>query len=244
MNNEIANHNMQNLLSIWKEVTEQHYTYIEKDFYHYAYAEGSNWPNRLWFTPSFTSSNISDIKKNVFTHFPDLIIPHWNISNPEEYKILEQEGFELLFTQIAMALKLNEFIHKKNEISLTRLENTPQATQWSELFKKSFGYSIPPQILEKSCHSISYYLVNYKNEEVGTVLLHPTDKILGVHALGITKEWRRKGIAEQVMEYVINDAIKKGFEHMTLQASDMGKGLYEKLGFEEQFTIRNYKMSS
>jgi hypothetical protein len=42
------------------------------------------------------------------------------------------------------------------------------------------------------------------------------------------------------MGFVLNRAIILGASHVTLQASAMGKGLYDKLGFREDFTIKNY----
>ncbi len=53
---------------------------------------------------------------------------------------------------------------------------------------------------------------------------------------------RRKGYAEQIMKLLINIATEEGVDYMTLQASDMSKNLYLKLGFEEQFTIKNFKI--
>jgi len=44
------------------------------------------------------------------------------------------------------------------------------------------------------------------------------------------------------MKLLINIAVENGNEHITLQASNMGKNLYIKLGFKEQFSIKNYTL--
>ena len=44
------------------------------------------------------------------------------------------------------------------------------------------------------------------------------------------------------MQTIMNQAKRNGYKHLTLQASDMGKGLYLKLGFQEDFIIRNYQL--
>ncbi len=64
--------------------------------------------------------------------------------------------------------------------------------------------------------------------------------IIGIHSMGIIPEMRGKGFAEQMMRTILNQAVEQGFERATLQASSMGKGLYLKLDFEQQFAMSNY----
>lgn len=44
-------------------------------------------------------------------------------------------------------------------------------------------------------------------------------------------EWRRRGVAGQLMEQVIRWSQEAGIERLVLHASDDGRALYEKLGF-------------
>ena len=45
------------------------------------------------------------------------------------------------------------------------------------------------------------------------------------------------------MEFVLTRAVYLEAAYVTLQASAMGKGLYDKLGFTEDFTIKNYVLN-
>ena len=45
-------------------------------------------------------------------------------------------------------------------------------------------------------------------------------------------EYRRRGIARQLMEAIVAWCKEEGFARVTLHASDQGKPLYESLGFE------------
>jgi GNAT superfamily N-acetyltransferase len=45
-------------------------------------------------------------------------------------------------------------------------------------------------------------------------------------------KYRRRGIARQLMETIINWCKEESFSRVTLHASDQGKPLYESLGFE------------
>lgn len=44
-------------------------------------------------------------------------------------------------------------------------------------------------------------------------------------------DYRRKGIAYHTLDLLVRDSVKAGFTHITLEATDMGRPLYEKYGF-------------
>ena len=43
--------------------------------------------------------------------------------------------------------------------------------------------------------------------------------------------YRRKGIAFKMLDLLVNDARDRGITHISLEATDMGRPLYEKYGF-------------
>ena len=44
-------------------------------------------------------------------------------------------------------------------------------------------------------------------------------------------EYRRQGIALHTLDLLVKDARKQGISHISLEATDMGRPLYEKYGF-------------
>ncbi|HEX2946749.1 MAG TPA: GNAT family N-acetyltransferase [Clostridia bacterium] len=46
-------------------------------------------------------------------------------------------------------------------------------------------------------------------------------------------EYRKRGIATKLMEYIVQEAKCRGCSKITLNASDMGRPLYGKLGFKD-----------
>ena len=55
-------------------------------------------------------------------------------------------------------------------------------------------------------------------------------------------EYRRQGIAYRTLELLVQDAKARGVEHITLEATDMGRPLYEKYGFvqmKSEMQLRN-----
>jgi GNAT superfamily N-acetyltransferase len=50
--------------------------------------------------------------------------------------------------------------------------------------------------------------------------------------------YRQQGLARRLMEHVLTDLRERGFRMIGLHASDFGRGLYEKLGFQPTNEMR------
>lgn len=72
----------------------------------------------------------------------------------------------------------------------------------------------------------------YQNEPVGTAILFQINKVSGIHGVGVISGMRRRGFAEQIMKRLINMAVENDSQHVTLQASAMGRNIYLKLSFK------------
>ena len=234
--------NIENLTSLWKTVGISFQSYFSESKFDYCFIENSDWPNRLWFHQHVDQIDISIIKEKILSISSSIIIPYFDTSENDLYKKLESEGFIKQFEQVGMSLKLDNPIRVENNLSLQLVSNKSEAIFWSELFEITFGYKIQHSIVLKTSKEINYYIAHSQNQAVGTAVSYKTNKVMGIHSVGIHPEMRRKGYAKQLMEQLINDAIKKRCNYMTLQASDMGKSLYLNLGFNEDFVIKNYSL--
>ncbi len=85
-------------------------------------------------------------------------------------------------------------------------------------------------------------LVHFEEKPIGTLTLFQTGNVMGIHGVGVIPEMRKKGFAEEIMKFAINEAIDVGCEYAQLQASALGKGIYTRLGFEDLFLITNYQL--
>ena len=72
--------------------------------------------------------------------------------------------------------------------------------------------------------AVSYYQVmpTYHN---------PSGKKAYIMNMYTNQEYRRQGIAFKTLDILVNDAKKRGITQIYLEATDMGKPLYEKYGF-------------
>lgn len=60
---------------------------------------------------------------------------------------------------------------------------------------------------------------------------NPTGKKAYVMNMYTALEYRRQGIAIHILDLLVNDARKLDVSHIALEATDMGRPLYEKYGF-------------
>ncbi len=237
---DLINANIKNLTSLWKTVGISFDSYYKTEDFEYCEIKDSEWPNRLWLDQNITQGTIDLIKEKLATISSNITLPIWNIYDKNEDNILELNGFNLKFEQVGMSLKLDKPFDIKSDVKIQLVTNDTEANLWSELFIKSFGYKTSSETIIKTLKDINYYIAYHDGLAVGTAILHKTNNVMGIHSVGIPPEMRRKGYAKQIMKLLINIAIENGNEHVTLQASNMAKGLYLKLGFEEQFLIKNY----
>lgn len=61
---------------------------------------------------------------------------------------------------------------------------------------------------------------------------HPTGERAHLMNVYTKAEYRRKGISKKMVEMLIEEAKKKGVTEISLDATQMGRALYEAIGFE------------
>ena len=229
-----------NLTSLWEEASHYNDSFIQSPKFNYSAVKDRNWPNRLCFTEDIKQESLSFVKNTVLLDFPNLIIPYWDIYGTNSYQLLEQNGFTKLFEQRGMSLEINKSYDLHSNVEIKLISTKKDAILWSKLFTASFGYEIHPEILVNSHKNINYYIAYHQGKAIGTAITYQTDNVTGIHSVGIIPEGRRKGLANDLMKLLLNIAVKNKSELVTLQASEIGKELYLKLGFEDQFLIKNY----
>ncbi len=107
----------------------------------------------------------------------------------------------------------------------------------SEVKKQSFEYY--RSALENETHSA--YLVFDEEQFVGAGGIsyfqvmpsyhNPTGKKAYIMNMYTKPEYRRQGIASKTLDLLVSDAKAKGISVILLEATDMGRPVYEKYGF-------------
>jgi ribosomal protein S18 acetylase RimI-like enzyme len=234
--------NIENLTSLWKTAALPFGTYHSTPVYHYCDVIDSGWPNRLWFNEDITAGNLEAGLKIVPAAATRFHLPYWDIYNSKSYEMIEAKGFPKVSEQAGMSLQLQQPFALKNNLQFKEVSTVAEAALWTKLFQQAFGYRINDGILLKTLQHIYYFIAYDQQQPIGTAILYTTGPVAGIHSVGVIPDMRRKGFADEIMKFILNKAIESKATHATLQASTMGKGLYLKLGFEDEFVIRNYRV--
>jgi N-acetylglutamate synthase-like GNAT family acetyltransferase len=233
--------NIDNLTTLWKTVATPLLSYHQSDFLEFSQIRNSGWPNRLWFRKDISEENLPQILETIEKN-PGLVVPYWDVFGSNSNEIFEKNGFSIRNKLAGMTLKLGEKFPLQNNLSFKRVLNEEDAEIWSDIYPLSFNYVISKETLVHNYENAKFYLVYFEGKPIGTLTLFQTQKIMGIHGVGVIPEMRKKGYAEEIMKFAINSAIDADCEYAQLQASDLGKGIYARLGFEDLFTITNYQL--
>lgn len=231
--------NKNNLTSLWEEAGKQNNSLIKSPLFNYVAYKDYKWPNKLWFHQDVNLETLIEAKKVLLYH-PNLLISYWDIYKSNATDLLEEQGFVKAFEQTGMSLKLNHLFPVETGLNLRLVNSEQDAILWSKLFKAAFGYVIDTAIIYSTSKQVNYYIVYKGTETIGTAVSYQTQNVTGMHSVGVVPTHRRKGYAEELMKLLLNNAIEANGTYVTLQASNMAKDLYTKLGFSTDFALKHY----
>ena len=239
MTMNISLENMKNLCHLWQVVAETDNSFHESENLEYCWQPDEVWPNRLWFLNDITSENWTQALEIQRQCDHRLAIPLWG---EQQLNFLKEQNHNLTlsFEQIGMSVELSKEYDIDDDLTLINVTDMESARLWCDLLKQGFGHNFNPELILKSSTKIPYSIVYYDNIPIGTAILYITNRIAGIHTIGIAPEQRRKGYAEKLMFLLLNQAIRQKCSHAVLQASALGQGLYEKLGFEANFSMGTF----
>ncbi len=241
---DLKKHNIHNLTALWQLVNQRVDAYAIGDAFDYGIVNYSSWPNRLWFKNTPEQSDLDLAKRIISSSSTKITVPYWEIDGNDYGPLLKMNGFEKVLEQVGMSLDLTKASFAPAEIELHKVKDERTSLLWESLFEKAFGYKIHHKLLLNSYDEVDYLIAYDKAYPVGTALMYYSgNEVVGIHSMGIIPEMRRKGYAERMMQSMLYEAVNKGYRYAVLQSSAMGKGLYDKLGFEEQFLMRNYALA-
>ncbi len=128
---------------------------------------------------------------------------------------------------------------------VTNVTSPDEISVWAEVASQAFGYEIDATVVGRiaAVPDVELLLAREGGQAVATALTFQTGDTIGIHQVGVPKEHRGKGLARMIMDHTMARCAASSSRYATLQASAAGAGIYRGLGFQEQFTITNYRRS-
>ncbi|MBV6646990.1 MAG: GNAT family N-acetyltransferase [Cyclobacteriaceae bacterium] len=235
---DIIQANIRNLTNLWSSICALHGTYQASRDFDLCFVKEAAWPRRLWFHGMPTITHLEEALRQSPS---GMTITTWDAINGSEDQLLQDYGFTLKTEQTGMSLEMEGYIPNETGLALLKVNHESDAKDWASLFQSAFRYQINHELLLKKPLGLDIYIALHEGEPAGTAMLfQDTDKIMGLHSMGIIPAMQRKGLGEKLLLTLLKRAKVAGAEHVTLQASMAGMRLYEKHGFVRQFSMKNY----
>jgi len=199
--------NLANLHAFWSAMAETKKGDINSHTY---------WPNKIW---------RSTFQKIECPHWQDHV--HVTLQKPS---LDERVGIQTQLT--AMHLDLGR-AHGEINKQVSVVRSLKALKVWCKVCSQAFGYEINISslmpLLDDSGASILVFTVN--SQVAGTAISYQTLDTMGIHQVGVSPDFQRRGIGKAIMLHLIEEAKSKACKVITLQASQSGLPMYSRMGF-------------
>ncbi len=135
-----------------------------------------------------------------------------------------------------MVMRPEEFSEARAEIEIALVDH-PDTDEANEILALCFG--APKELFDQFCgalwsmEEVSWYIARTDNGIVSTALGFTLDGATGIFNVATPPEHRGRGYGAAVTMRAVRDGFDAGSEFAFLQSSEIGHGVYRKLGFRD-----------
>ncbi len=177
--------------------------------------------------------------------------PHLDRSDWESF--LTRHGFGFTDGTPGMALDLRDLPKSpplKDGFEIRMVEDKAEMRTWAHVF--TLGYGMPPDWEEAVFDTwlqmgldfpIRNYLGYLDNEPVSTSTVFYSAGVAGIYDVATLPEARGQGLGTILTLVPLLDARGSGYRIGVLQSSDMGFGVYQKMGFQHLCQIEYFYLT-
>ncbi len=180
----------------------------------------------------------------------------WLLENEETQisDMLLSQGLSCSEDELGMAINFgntNLPASKNSEIIIRQATDHSIMQDWIQVFCALLPdkcqaitdfYTAANPIIQKFNKKIKCFVGHLNGLPVTTCALFYSETIAGIFDMITIPEARRRGIATDMMIHALHAAKQDGYNHVALGASEEGKHVYGKLGFEAYCKFRIYTL--
>lgn len=218
----------------------------EKKEYDAYFVPETFWYNRVHLKGE-QGSNIEELIGEISFRVKKRELPPLISWNNDDYdkktmrRLLSGAGYVPIVTQTLMYMSLEGRTPGKQASQVEKVEPGEVRT-WSQM--SADGFRKPPEteglVLLADHKDCDFFTWREDGTMVGGTLLICQNEHAGIHEVSTLQEYRRKGIGAALVNHALDTAVCKGCTYATLQASDMGYSVYEKLGMENVGSLHTW----
>ncbi|MBN2276067.1 MAG: GNAT family N-acetyltransferase [Bacteroidales bacterium] len=163
---------------------------------------------------------------------------------------LKENNFRQVMKWPGMAIPLYDdlkimAVDDKN-IAIRKIEDKREIDTWTGMVEKVLfnGKRLDRQALQTLAYSQggALYTGFLNGMAAGTLLSWSAGQVTGFYMITTLPEFRKKGIARQMMQTALRDASSAGCRYAVLESTQMGLSLYQRAGFKEYCSFSIYWM--
>lgn len=221
--------------------------FIEEENLSWIRVEPSVWPNFI-LKSNLDNDSSSRIISHVVRRMKAGEIPKEWLIEPKTLPSsaidsLTQHGFRRNYSLTGMAIDLATVGNKVNipeEVVIKVIDDKSSLDKWAEvvslgLFKGLIESSMFYDLLNDE--SATFYLAIKGDRAIASSMLFLSSEVATINIVSTLPEYRNLGIGTAMTTLPLLDAKNKGFTIGVLQASEMGRSIYKRIGFTEYCTF-------
>jgi GNAT superfamily N-acetyltransferase len=94
---------------------------------------------------------------------------------------------------------------------------------------------------ESKPRRVWHFCASAESKPIGVATLVSGAGVSGLYGVEVLENWRNRGIGTALVDVAVRKARDLGFSTTVLSATRLGKGVYERVGFEEVCTLSFWK---
>jgi ribosomal protein S18 acetylase RimI-like enzyme len=201
-----------------------------------------SWPNFL-FSPKFEPSTVTQRLGEIGAQIDRGLIPPVMKVGPQARPvdlrdILKRQGFNSLgVSRPGMAIDLQNFYDQPvlgQEVCISPVEDRDDLRLWISVITGGSWFFEEDYLFELIGDSaLTFYTGKLDGKVIAIALIFFSAGVAGIYLVNVLPKYGRRGVGRAITSALLLDAKNRGYLTGVLQASDMGKGLYRKMGFQE-----------
>ena len=201
-------------------------SFLNSDVFNYAYVfDGS-------------SKSILNKLQDYYGSIPFKVFNH--CSNAKRENIFKESDYIFEETYVNMFIDLKSIndtaLTKENNLEVKLVKNIKELVSWTDVLSK--GFEMPKNEIDVFANNLfeitnqQFFLVYSDTTPISAGLSSICDEIAFIAYVATIPQKRRIGGCSMLINTALKEAKRNGCKFAALQASDMGKNVYQKAGFE------------
>jgi GNAT superfamily N-acetyltransferase len=232
----------------------QNHQFVETDDFDYFKSSNGNWPNQILNIKvgvEYVQGLLENIEQQSKTgHLPAIVKCDPNRDSIEMVNTISTRGYSQ-GQWTAMTHFMNESWHSALQtslkISLVKTQEELQA--WFILMQRELmgGVDVDYALFDHMFKSPKcFFYLGYINDQPAATSLFYIDEDGngGVYLVSTHADHRKRGFGAAVTAVCLNKAKELGCTRIDIQATDLGKGVYQKLGFIDLGKINVFRLNT